>query len=71
MDFSAKLTLPYILPNLAQKHVILDEGLRRLDALVQISVISMTEAEPPADLNEGDRYVVADGATGAWDRGDG
>ena len=71
MDFSAKLTLPYILPNQAQKHVTLNESLRRLDALVQISVISMTEAAPPADPSEGDRYVVADGATGAWDRGDG
>ena len=71
MDFSAKLTLPYILPNQAQKHVTLNESLRRLDALVQISVISMTETEPPADPSEGDRYVVAEGGTGDWDRADG
>lgn len=71
MDFSAKLTLPYILPNQAQKHVTMNESLRRLDALVQISVISMDLSEPPADPNDGDRYVVAPGGTGAWDRADG
>lgn len=71
MDYSAKLTLPYILPNQAQKHVTMNESLRRLDALVQISVISMVETEPPADPTEGDRYVVADGGTGVWDRADG
>lgn len=31
MDFSAKLALPYLLPNQAQKHVTLNESLRRLD----------------------------------------
>ena len=71
MDFSAKLTLPYILPNQALKHVTMNESLRRLDALVQISVISMDLSEPPADPNDGDRYVVAPGGTGAWDRADG
>ena len=30
MDYSAKLTLPYILPNQAQKHVTMNESLRRL-----------------------------------------
>lgn len=71
MDYSAKLTLPYILPNQAQKHVTMNESLRRLDALVQISVISMTETTPPAAPEEGDRYIVAAGGTGAWDRADG
>lgn len=71
MDYSAKLTLPYILPNQAQKHVTMNESLRRLDALVQISVISMTETEPPETPEEGDRYIVAAGGTGAWARADG
>ena len=70
MDFSAKLTLPYILPNQAQKHVTMNESLRRLDALVQISVISMTETKPPGMPEEGDRYIVVDGGTGAWERAD-
>lgn len=71
MDFSAKLSLPYILPNQAQKHVTMNESLRRLDALVQISVMSMTQPTPPADPSDGDRYIVADGGTEAWDGADG
>ncbi|MFN3213091.1 MAG: DUF2793 domain-containing protein [Henriciella sp.] len=66
MDFSANLTLPYILPNQAQKHVTLNESLRRLDALVQISVISMDETDPPSTPEEGDRYVPAAASTGPW-----
>ena len=66
MDFSAKLTLPYILPNQAQKHVTMNESLRRLDALVQISVISMDETDPPTTPSDGDRYVPAGPSTGDW-----
>ena len=71
MDFSAKLTLPYILPNQAQKHVTLNESLRRLDALVQISVISMDETDPPTAPQEGDRFVPAPPSTGLWAGNDG
>lgn len=66
MDFSAKLTLPYLLPNQAQKHVTLNESLRRLDAIVQLSVISTSQAAPPGDPRDGDRYLVAEATTGDW-----
>ncbi|MEO1425564.1 MAG: DUF2793 domain-containing protein, partial [Pseudomonadota bacterium] len=33
MEQSPKLALPYVLPQQAQKHVTVNEGLRRLDAL--------------------------------------
>lgn len=66
MDFSAKLSLPYLLPNQAQKHVTLNESLKALDALVQLSVISAEEAAPPATPTEGDRYLVAAPSTGEW-----
>ncbi|MHA7898284.1 MAG: DUF2793 domain-containing protein [Henriciella sp.] len=71
MDFSAKLVLPYLLPNQAQKHVTLNESLRALDALVQLSVISRSEVTPPASPEDGDRYIVADGGTSAWAGWDG
>ena len=64
MDFSAKLSLPYLLPNQAQKHVTMNESLRALDAIVQLSVISISETSPPDDPSEGDRYVVADPVAG-------
>ncbi|HHI70053.1 MAG TPA: DUF2793 domain-containing protein [Rhodobacteraceae bacterium] len=70
-DNSANLSLPYILPSQAQKHVTHNEGMRRLDALVQLSVISASETSPPASPSEGDRYILPNSSTGAWAGQDG
>ena len=66
MDTSPNLALPYLLANQAQKHVTVNEALRRLDALVQLSVLSASLAAPPASPADGDRYIVPAGATGTW-----
>ena len=50
----------------AQNPATMTESLFRLDGLVQFSVISASLAAPPARQAEGDRYIVAAGATGAW-----
>jgi uncharacterized protein DUF2793 len=71
MDFSAKLSLPYLLPNQAQKHVTQNESLRALDAIVQLSVISVEQTSPPDAPSEGDRYVVAGPASADWAGADG
>ncbi|RKF12432.1 DUF2793 domain-containing protein [Roseovarius spongiae] len=63
---STHLDLPYIQPSQAQKHVTHNEALRRLDALVQLSVSSATQAAPPAAPQEGARYILPAGASGAW-----
>jgi len=63
---SPLLSLPYIQPAQAQKHVTHNEALRRLDALVQLSVESRSVTEPPASPPEGARYIVATGANGDW-----
>jgi len=60
------LGLPYLSPAQAQKHVTHNEALRSLDALVQIAVLDTTATDPPAAPTEGDRYVVAVSASGAW-----
>jgi len=65
-DETTHLKLPYILANQAQKHVTHNEAIRLLDALVQMSVISRTLTAPPGSPSDGDRYIVAAGATGAW-----
>jgi hypothetical protein len=65
-DVSAVLTLPYILPSQAQKHVTHNEALARLDVAVQLAVIARDLTAPPADPAQGDRYLVPAGATGAW-----
>lgn len=44
----------------------LTRGMRRLDAIVQLSVISMLLTAPPSDPILGDRYIVASGGTGEW-----
>ena len=65
-DLSPVLDLPLLAPSQAQKHVTHNEALERLDALVQLSVLSATEDEPPAQPEEGDRYLLPAGASGAW-----
>jgi hypothetical protein len=66
MDHTTNLDLPYIAPAQAQKHVTHNEALRALDALVQLSVRSRRFAAPPQEPVEGDRYVVASGASVPW-----
>ncbi|MCT8997078.1 DUF2793 domain-containing protein [Chelativorans intermedius] len=63
---TARLKLPYIMPSQAQKHVTHNEALRMLDALVQPGVLDRDLTAPPADPQEGDHYIVAAGAAGAW-----
>ncbi len=65
-DRSPLLDLPYIQPAQAQKHVTHNEALRALDALVQLAVLSRSQASPPAVPNTADRYIVAAGAQGDW-----
>lgn len=70
-DTSTFLSLPYLQPSQAQKHVTHNEALRRLDALVQISVVSLDETVPPDPAMDGARHIVGAGATGVWDGRDG
>lgn len=63
---SPLLSLPYIQPAQAQKHVTHNEALRMLDALVQLSVASRSVTEPPANPTDGARFIVASGASGDW-----
>lgn len=63
---SIHLDLPYIQPAQAQKHVTHNEALRALDALVQLSVLDTTRTEAPTGAQNGDRHIVATGATGLW-----
>jgi hypothetical protein len=65
-ELSPHLLLPYILAAQAQKHVTHNETLRLLDALVQLSVLDRDLAAPPISPVDGDRYIVAAGATGLW-----
>ncbi len=66
MTDTPNLGLPYIDGSQAQKHVTHNEALRILDAAIQIGVLDLTLTTPPLSPAEGERYVVASGATGDW-----
>ena len=70
-DRSSILSMPYIQPSQAQKHVTHNEALRQLDAVVQLAVISAELSEPPLQPDDGARYIVAPGGAGAWAGQDG
>ena len=63
---SAKLRIPYIAAAQAQKHVTHNEAMTLLDTLVQLSVKDKDLTVPPMSPAEGDCYIVAASATGAW-----
>lgn len=66
MTDTVNLGLPYIAASQAQKHVTHNEALRILDAAVQLAVLDITRASPPASPAEGQRHIVATSPTGAW-----
>lgn len=70
-DTSAHLSLPYLMASQAQKHVTMNEALRLLDGIVQLSVLDRDLTAPPASPADGARYIPASGATGAWAGWDG
>ncbi len=70
-DDTPILSLPLILPAQAQKHVTHNEALRLLDVLVQLAVSDRTRTAPPTTPVEGDRHIIATGATGPWADRDG
>ncbi|MGD9827254.1 MAG: DUF2793 domain-containing protein [Hyphomicrobiaceae bacterium] len=71
MDQTPNLALPFILAAQAQKHVTHNEAIRALDAVVQLAVLDRDLSAPPPAPADGDRYLVASGASGAWSGQDG
>lgn len=64
MSQTDNLSLPFILPSQAQKHVTHNEALLKLDAIVQLSVESQNVASPPAVPDDGVRYLVPTSPSG-------
>lgn len=65
MADTTNLTLPYLAAGQAQKHVTVNESLRRLDALVQLNVVSATTAAEPGAPSDGALYILPAGKSGA------
>ncbi|MEF2549571.1 DUF2793 domain-containing protein [Aurantimonas sp. E1-2-R+4] len=66
MELSPNLSLPYVMPAQAQKHVTHNEAIDILDIAVQLMVESATVLDPPVTPAEGTRFVVPPAATGVW-----
>ena len=66
MSDTPNLTLPLLAAGQALKHVTLNDSLNRLDGIVQLAVISAALTAPTGSPADGDRYIVAASATGAW-----
>lgn len=60
-----RLGLPLLEAAQAQKHVTHNEALMLIDAAMHLAVVSRRLAAPP-QIAEGARYLVPQGATGAW-----
>ena len=65
-DFTPNLSLPFLLPSQAQKHVTVNETLAALDTLVMGSVIAVDASDPPTDLASGDAFLLSSAPTGVW-----
>jgi len=66
MSDSTNLNFPYLDAAQAQKHVTVNESLRRLDALVLLAIEDKDLTAPPGSPSDGTRYIPAATATGAW-----
>ena len=65
---SPRLALSYVAPQQAQKHVTVNESLRRLDAVTQLTVRSRHRDDEPATPDDGEGYILTPGRTGAaWE----
>lgn len=68
---SSSLSLPFIQPSQAQKHVTHNEALRILDVVTQLGVAADDQTTPPTTPSEGTRYILDAGGTGDWTDHDG
>lgn len=61
-----KLSLPFIMPAQAQKHVTHNEAIELLDVIVQLTLESAAASAPPSSPAEGQSWALGASPTGAW-----
>jgi hypothetical protein len=64
MSNTSNLVLPYLAVGQAQKHVTVNESLRKLDAIVQLSVVSASTTGQPGAPEDGAVYIIPPGKSG-------
>jgi hypothetical protein len=64
MSNTSNLVLPYLAAGQAQKHVTLNESLRKLDAIIQLAAVSATTTTEPVSPADGEVWILPPGKTG-------
>ena len=67
MSETSQFKLPLVAAAQAQKHVTVNEGFARLDAMAQMRLQSVSETVPPVAAADGDAFAVPLGAVNTWD----
>lgn len=70
-DATKRLSLPFIVPGQAQKELYHNEALTRVDIALHAAVEGPPRTTAPESPVEGQCWLVASGATGAWSGKDG
>jgi len=65
-EATARFALPFLIPGQAQKELFHNEALAVLDSVLEAAVEEAPRASPPASPVEGQCWIVAAAATGAW-----
>lgn len=60
------LELPEVPEAIEESSDEINDGFRRLDAIVQLAVLDRDLREPPSNPQQGDRYIIPLDAYGAW-----
>ena len=67
MPSTSRLKIAYLASNQSQKHLTVNDALRRLDAVVQLTALSATTSDEPVAPQEGDCYLLPASRTGqSW-----
>jgi len=71
MDQTSRFGLLYLAPGQVGKEAVVNEGFQRIDLLIGAAVEGLPQSDPPSDAALGQCFLVAAGATGAWEGRDG
>jgi hypothetical protein len=65
-DQTPNLSLPFIMPSQAQKHVTHNEAIELLDTIVQLALEDTGANSPPGSPVEGQAWALGASPVGAW-----
>ncbi len=71
MSNSPNLDLDRLVEGQVQGEITYNQAINKLDSLVHMAVEQRDLSAPPGSPSDGDRYLIASGATGAWATHDG